>query len=69
LSLLNLAYPASFEALVADRKGDVFVLQGDKAKATAEYQKAYRLFDRAQNTAVWLKSNSTLWVSMFNSKR
>jgi len=45
LSLLNLAYPASFEALVADRKGDVFVLQGDKAKATAEYQKAYRLFD------------------------
>lgn len=45
LNLLNLAYPASFDALVADRKGDVFVLQGDKAKATAEYQKAHRLFD------------------------
>ena len=44
-SLLNLAYPTSFGALVADRKGDVFVLQGDKAKATAEYEKAYRLFD------------------------
>ncbi|WP_296491329.1 tetratricopeptide repeat protein [Rhodoferax sp.] len=45
MSLLNLAYPASFNALVADRKGDVFILQGDKAKATAEYEKAYRLFD------------------------
>lgn len=45
LSLLNNAYPASFEALVADRKGDVFALQGDKAKAVAEYDKAYRLFD------------------------
>jgi len=45
LGLLSQAYPASFEALVADRKGDVFVLQGDKAKATVEYEKAYRLFD------------------------
>ncbi len=45
LRLLNLAYPASFDALVADRKGDVFSLQGDKAKAVAEYEKAYRLFD------------------------
>jgi len=45
LSLLNNAYPASFEALVADRKGDVFTLQGDKPKALAEYTKAYGLFD------------------------
>lgn len=45
LGLLNSAYPPSFEALVADRKGDVFVLQGDKVKAVAEYDKAYRLFD------------------------
>lgn len=45
LGLLNGAYPSSFEALVADRKGDVFALQGDKAKALAEYNKAYRLFD------------------------
>lgn len=45
LSLLNMTYPASFDALVADRKGDLFVLQGDKAKAVAEYEKAYRLFD------------------------
>lgn len=45
LKLLSLSYPASFEALVADRKGDVLVLQGDKAKAVTEYEKAYRLFD------------------------
>lgn len=45
LKWLNLSYPASFEALVADRKGDVFMLQGDKPKAVAEYEKAYRLFD------------------------
>jgi predicted negative regulator of RcsB-dependent stress response len=45
LKLLNMSYPASFEALVADRKGDVFMLQGEKAKALAEYDKAYRLFD------------------------
>jgi predicted negative regulator of RcsB-dependent stress response len=45
LKLLNMSYPASFEALVADRKGDIFMLQGEKAKALAEYDKAYRLFD------------------------
>jgi predicted negative regulator of RcsB-dependent stress response len=43
--LLSMSYPASFEALVADRKGDAFVLQGEKGKAVAEYEKAYRLFD------------------------
>lgn len=45
LKLLSLSYPASFDALVADRKGDVFMLQGDKPKAVAEYEKAHRLFD------------------------
>ncbi len=45
LKLLSMSYPASFEALVADRKGDVFVLQGDKVKAIAEYEKAHRLFE------------------------
>ncbi len=45
LKLLNMAYPSSFEALVADRKGDVFMLQGDKSKAVVEYEKSYRLFD------------------------
>lgn len=45
LSQLSGTFASSFEALVADRRGDIYALQGDKAKAVAEYQKAYRLFD------------------------
>ena len=45
LSLLSGAFPAGFEALAADRKGDIMVLQGNNAQAIAEYEKAYRLFD------------------------
>lgn len=45
LSQLNGAFAPSFEALVADRRGDIYVLQGNKAKAVAEYEKAYQLFD------------------------
>jgi predicted negative regulator of RcsB-dependent stress response len=45
LNQLSGSFPASFEPLVADRKGDVLVSKGDKAQAIAEYQKAYRLFD------------------------
>lgn len=37
-------FPASFEALVADRKGDVLALQGNKSQAVAHYQKAYQGF-------------------------
>jgi predicted negative regulator of RcsB-dependent stress response len=45
LSQLNGTFPVGFEALVADRKGDVYVLKGDKTQAVAEYEKAYRLLD------------------------
>jgi predicted negative regulator of RcsB-dependent stress response len=45
LNQLNGVFPAGFEALTADRKGDIFALQGDKPKAIEEYQKAYQLFD------------------------
>nr|WP_319566353.1 tetratricopeptide repeat protein [uncultured Rhodoferax sp.] len=38
-------FPASFEPLVADRKGDLFALQGNRDKAVLEYQKAYQLFN------------------------
>ncbi len=34
--------PAEFAPLVADRRGDIFQLQGKKAEARAEYTKAYR---------------------------
>ncbi|MDD2923699.1 tetratricopeptide repeat protein [Rhodoferax sp.] len=46
ISQLSGTFPAGFEALVADRKGDVLLLQGNKAQAAVEYQKAYRLFDQ-----------------------
>jgi predicted negative regulator of RcsB-dependent stress response len=37
--------PPEFSALVADRKGDIFMLQGKKAEAKAEFEKAYKEFD------------------------
>jgi predicted negative regulator of RcsB-dependent stress response len=45
LSQLGGTFPAGFEALVADRKGDILMLQGNKPLALAEYEKAYKLFD------------------------
>ena len=45
LKLLSGSFPHSFEALVADRKGDLLALQGKSAEAKAEYTKAYAAFD------------------------
>ncbi len=45
LKLLAGAYPVEFAALVADRKGDIFMLQGKKSEARAEFEKAYKGFD------------------------
>ena len=36
------AFPAAFEALAADRRGDILALQGKKAEAVAEYRKAWQ---------------------------
>lgn len=35
------SFPAGFVALAADRRGDVYLAQGKKAEAAAEYQKAW----------------------------
>ncbi|MDD2810884.1 tetratricopeptide repeat protein [Rhodoferax sp.] len=45
LTALNAKFPESLQPLVADRMGDVFLLQGKKDKAILEYQKAHRLMD------------------------
>lgn len=45
LKQLSVSFPKDFDALVADRKGDVLALQGKKAEAIAEYEKAYKLID------------------------
>lgn len=42
---LSGSVPAGFDAAFADRKGDVLALQGKKADATAEYQRAYKAFE------------------------
>lgn len=45
LQQLSGSFPASFEALVADRKGDIFLLQGKSAEAIAAYRIAFKKFD------------------------
>jgi predicted negative regulator of RcsB-dependent stress response len=45
LKLLEGSFPAAFESLVADRRGDIFLLQDKKAEAIVEYKKAFKLFD------------------------
>lgn len=42
---LSGAFPASFTALVADRKADILLLQGKRKEAIVEYQKAFKNFD------------------------
>lgn len=42
LKQVNGAFPREFQALADDRRGDIYNLQGKKAEAKAEYEKAYR---------------------------
>lgn len=41
---LNAGMPREFEALAADRRGDVYNLQGNKDQAKLEYMKAWQAF-------------------------
>lgn len=45
LKLLSGTFPKDFIPLVADRRGDVFALQGKLTEAKLEYVKAYKAFD------------------------
>ena len=45
LKQLSAPFPKEFEALAADRRGDVYNLQGNKAQALAEYTRAYQGLD------------------------
>lgn len=45
LTLLDGSAPAAFIALFADRKGDVYAMQGKPVDAKSEYQKAFAAFD------------------------
>lgn len=44
LQQLNASFPVEFQALAADRKGDVYLAQGKRDEARAEYQKAWTAF-------------------------
>lgn len=45
LKLLSGSFPAEFSALVADRMGDIYMLQGKKPEARAQFEKAFKAFD------------------------
>lgn len=45
LKQLNASFPHEFDALAADRRGDLYKLQGKKAEAKAEYEKAWKGLD------------------------
>jgi predicted negative regulator of RcsB-dependent stress response len=45
MAQLSGSFPKDFEALVADRKGDILVLQDKKADAVAQYLVAYKGLD------------------------
>jgi predicted negative regulator of RcsB-dependent stress response len=45
LKALSGAFPSEFNALVADRKGDVLLLQGQRAQAVAEFKRALAALD------------------------
>jgi predicted negative regulator of RcsB-dependent stress response len=45
LTLLGGSFPKEFDALVADRKGDIFALQAKRTEAVAQYKKAFQGLD------------------------
>ena len=45
LALVSSGFPPEFEAVYADRKGDIFVLQDKGVEAIAEYTRAYKAFE------------------------
>jgi predicted negative regulator of RcsB-dependent stress response len=45
LKQLSGSFPKEFEPLVADRKGDIYQVQGKRDEAQAEYKKAWMLLD------------------------
>ena len=47
LKQLSGSFPPNFEGLVADRKGDILMLQGKKSEALVEYRKAYKSLDES----------------------
>lgn len=49
MKLVASGVPAEFEALAADRRGDILQAQGKTAEAVAEYQKAHKALPESQD--------------------
>lgn len=47
LKHLTSKFPVAFEAIVADRKGDLLAQQGKKQEATEEYRRAYKMLNES----------------------
>ena len=45
LAELSWTFPPSFDALVADRRGDILVAQGKRAEAVEQFRKAYKALE------------------------
>lgn len=45
LAAISGSFEKDFSALASDRRGDIFLAQGKKPEAKAEYEKAYKTFD------------------------
>lgn len=60
LKILSGSFPAAFEALAADRRGDILLLQNERAEALAEFKHAYKLFEERSDyrRLVEIKLNS-----------
>lgn len=58
--LLQAGFPAEFEGLAADRRGDLLKLQGKDSEAIAAYQQAWKLLDQQVDyrTLVGFKLNA-----------
>lgn len=59
LKLLAAEMPKEFEALAADRRGDVYLAQGKKAEAQAEYEKAYKGLPAAVDYRILVEAKLT----------
>ncbi len=53
------AKPREFDALIADRRGDIFAAQGKRAEAVAAYQVAYKAMDAKTEYRTLVESKLT----------
>jgi hypothetical protein len=66
LKSLDSAKAPAFEGLVADRRGDVLMLQGKRTKRASPIRRPTRVWAKRLNTAAWSKPSSSRWACRLN---